>query len=63
MQIGVGHGADAGWIAQSHVLPVHRKVEVEFPVVSGRVSAKRDQAAARVRRETFNLQPVLIEHQ
>ena len=63
MQIGVGHGADAGGIAQAHILPAHGKVEVKLAVIGGRVAAKRDQAAAGVRCETLDLQAVLIEDQ
>ena len=63
MQIGIGRGADAGRIAQAHILPAHGEVEVEFAVVSSGVAAKSDQAAAGVRGETLDLQPVLIEDQ
>ncbi len=61
-QFRVCHGADPLRIAQTHVLGFQREIKVDLTVIGSGVSAECNGAAPDMRRESFNLQPVLVEY-
>src|ERR1700747_1003992 len=63
MKVSVRSGTETRRRTQAHTLPPKREIEIELPIVRGRIAAESDQPTASAGREIFNLQTILIENQ